>query len=109
MIGICAAVMALVVGPAGAFGADPTVAQYEPLPGVDSGGSSAGTKAQGGSHASGAAAAGAAAAQPAAGLGRRVGGTLPFTGWDVVTLLGVSVAMLGSGLMMRRLSTPRER
>lgn len=40
------------------------------------------------------------------GLDARVG-SLPFTGWDLIILGGVSMVLGGTGVMLRRLSMPR--
>jgi hypothetical protein len=40
------------------------------------------------------------------GLDARVG-SLPFTGWDLIILGGVSMVLSGMGVMLRRLSMPR--
>jgi hypothetical protein len=34
-------------------------------------------------------------------------GTLPFTGLDVMVLAGVALALVGTGVALRRLSTPK--
>jgi hypothetical protein len=34
-------------------------------------------------------------------------GSLPFTGWDLIILGGVSMVLSGAGFMVRRLSMPR--
>ena len=40
------------------------------------------------------------------GLDARVG-SLPFTGWDLIILGGVTLVLSGTGILLRRLSVPR--
>jgi hypothetical protein len=40
------------------------------------------------------------------GLNARVG-SLPFTGWDLIILGGVTLVLSGTGVLLRRLSVPR--
>jgi hypothetical protein len=45
-------------------------------------------------------------ASPHTGLDARVG-SLPFTGWDLIILGGVTLVLGGTGVLLRRLSVPR--
>jgi hypothetical protein len=47
-----------------------------------------------------------AAAGGASGLNKQIG-SLPFTGMDLLILAGVALVLTGTGLALRRLSTPR--
>jgi hypothetical protein len=88
---------ALVVGPATAMAQDalsnPSAAQYEPKSQVE------GTNTTGSAP---------VAATPSSGSnGGGSTGTLPFTGLDVMVLAGVALALVGTGVALRRLSTPK--
>jgi hypothetical protein len=87
---------ALFVGPASALAQDalsnPSAAQYEPQSQVE------GTSTNGTSTP----AAAAVADTPSSGTG-----TLPFTGMDVLVLSAVALALVGTGVALRRLSTPK--
>jgi hypothetical protein len=86
---------ALVAGPATALAQDalsnPSAAQYEPQSQVH------GTTTTGSQ---------AVAATPSNGGGSSTG-SLPFTGMDVAVLSVVALALIGTGIALRRLSTPR--
>jgi hypothetical protein len=72
---------------------DPTSAQYDPE--IPSG--TAGSAAGGGS----------VAEEPASsGLSGPVG-SLPFTGMDLIIIMGVALVLMGTGFALRRLSEPR--
>jgi hypothetical protein len=96
---LIAVVGALFVGPASALAQDalsnPSAAQYEPQSQVQ------GTTTTGSNN--------AVAATPSSGSNGGGGstGTLPFTGLDVVVLLAVALALIGTGVALKRLSTPK--
>jgi hypothetical protein len=88
-------VAALFVGPSTALAQDalsnPSAAQYEPQSQVQ------GTTTTG-------------SQTPVAAVSSGNGGgtgTLPFTGMDVVVLAAVALALVGTGVALRRLSTPK--
>jgi hypothetical protein len=88
---------ALVAGPATALAQDalsnPSAAQYEPQSQVH------GTSTTGSP---------AVAVTPSNGSnGGGSTGSLPFTGMDVAVLSVVALALIGTGIALRRLSTPR--
>jgi len=88
---------ALVAGPATAMAQDalsnPSAAQYEPKSQVQ------GTTTTGND---------AVAATPSGGSNNGGStGTLPFTGLDVMVLAAVALALVGTGVALRRLSTPK--
>jgi hypothetical protein len=92
-IALVAVIGALIVGPASAFAQDalsnPSSAQYEPqsqVQGASTSGAVANTASSNSSHSS---------------------GTLPFTGMDVLVLSAVALALVGTGVALRRLSTPK--
>jgi hypothetical protein len=100
--GACAALMAL---PATAVAQDalsnPSADQYIPQSQVQgSNTSGGGTTGSANGPAVKSAAAGATATEGPS-------GSLPFTGMDLAVVAGVAVTMLGAGLALRRLSTPR--
>jgi hypothetical protein len=97
-LALIAVLGALVVGPATAMAQDalsnPSAAQYEPKSQVE------GTNTTGTTD--------AVAATPSSGSnGGGSTGTLPFTGLDVMVLAGVALALVGTGVALRRLSTPK--
>ena len=95
-LALIAVVGALFIGPASAFAQDslanPSAAQYEPQSQVQ-GTTTTGAVAQNSSNGS-------------SGNGSSTG-TLPFTGMDVLVLSAVALALLGTGIALRRLSTPK--
>src|SRR5262245_61332150 len=100
--GVCAALMAL---PATAVAQDalsnPSADQYVPqsqVQGSNTGGG--GTSGSANGPAVESATASATATEGSS-------GSLPFTGMDLAVVAGVAVTMLGAGLALRRLSTPR--
>jgi hypothetical protein len=84
---------ALFAGPATALAQDalsnPSASQYEPKSQVE-GSSTSGAVADNSSPSS-----------------RSSSGTLPFTGMDVLVLSAVALALVGTGVALRRLSTPK--
>jgi hypothetical protein len=86
---------ALVAGPATAMAQDalsnPSAAQYQPQSKVQ------GTTTSGSN----------AVAANTGDTGGGSTGTLPFTGLDVMVLAGVALALVGTGVALRRLSTPK--
>ena len=84
---------ALFAGPATALAQDalsnPSSAQYEPQSQVE------GTSTTG------------AVAHNSSASGRNGTGSLPFTGMDVLILSAVALALVGTGVALRRLSTPK--
>jgi hypothetical protein len=95
LLGVIAAVA---IAPATALAQDalsnPSAAQYEPnsqVQGTNTNGSNDGP---------------AAAHTASSGLSSNVG-SLPFTGLDVIVLAVVAAGLIGTGLALRRLSTPR--
>ena len=101
LLGVIAAVA---VAPATALAQDalsnPTASQYEPQSQVQ------GTNTTGGNAGSNGPAAANTAATPTSGLHSNVG-SLPFTGLDVIVLAIVAAALIGTGLTLRRLSSPK--
>jgi tetrahydromethanopterin S-methyltransferase subunit E len=98
LLGVIAAVA---IAPATALAQDalsnPSSAQYEPqsqVQGTSTNGSNSGTKAA------------PVAATSTSGLNSNVG-SLPFTGLDVMVLAVVAAGLIGTGLALRRLSSPR--
>jgi hypothetical protein len=93
-IALIAVIGALIAGPASALAQDalsnPSSAQYEPQSQVQ------------GASTTGAVADTASANTPSNGTG-----TLPFTGMDVLVLSAVALALIGTGVALRRLSTPK--
>src|SRR4051812_5795464 len=93
-IALIVVVGALVAGPATALAQDalsnPSAAQYEPQ-----------SKVQG-TTTTGAVASNASNSNDGNGTG-----TLPFTGMDVLVLSAVALALIGTGVALRRLSTPK--
>ena len=87
---------ALFVGPASALAQDalsnPSAAQYNPQAQVQ------------GTTTTGAVASNSSGTSSSGGDGT---GTLPFTGMDVLVLSAVALALVGTGVALRRLSTPR--
>ncbi len=80
---VLGAVLVLLVWASGASAAsDPTQEQYNPITHVSHGGG-------------------------AAGLDKTVVGGLPFTGLDLIALLGVAVLLTSMGLALRRLTVDR--
>jgi hypothetical protein len=102
-ITLLAVVAAIAVAPAAAIAQDalsnPSASQYEPESQVQ------GTTTNGGGNGSGPAAEHPATAS-ATGLSSNVG-SLPFTGMDVIVLLIVASALIGTGFALRRLSAPK--
>jgi hypothetical protein len=101
-ITLLAVVAAIAVAPAAAIAQDalsnPSASQYEPESQVQ------GTTT-GGGNGSGPAAEHPATAS-ATGLSSNVG-SLPFTGMDVIVLVIVASALIGTGFALRRLSAPK--
>lgn len=97
-------VAAVAVAPATALAQDalsnPSDAQYQPQSQVQ------GTSTNGGNNQSSPVASNTAAATPTSGLNSNVG-SLPFTGMDVIVLALVAAGLLGTGLALRRLSSPK--
>jgi hypothetical protein len=97
--GICAA---LVVPPATALGQDalsnPAADQYEPQSQVQ------GTATNGSNGPNGPT--GPAAANTSNSTAS-AGGTLPFTGMDMVVVAGTALTLIAAGFVLRRLSAPR--
>jgi hypothetical protein len=98
LLGVIAAVA---IAPATALAQDalsnPSAAQYHPqsqVQGASTTGSNTGSNEP------------AAANTPSSGLNSNVG-SLPFTGLDVIVLAIVAAALIGTGLALRRLSSPR--
>jgi hypothetical protein len=96
-LALIAVVGALFVGHAAALAQDslsnPSAAQYEPKSQVQ------GTTTTDND---------AVAATPAGGSNNGgSAGTLPFTGLDVMVLAAVALALVGTGVALRRLSTPK--
>jgi hypothetical protein len=92
---LIAVVGALAIGPATALAQDalsnPSSAQYEPQ-----------------SQVQGTTTTGSAAVNSSSGSnGGGSTGTLPFTGLDVAVLAAVALALVGTGIALRRLSTPK--
>jgi hypothetical protein len=89
---------ALFAGPATALAQDalsnPSAAQYEPQAQVQ------------GTTTSGSVASNSTPSSSGGGSGDGTG-TLPFTGMDVLVLSAVALALVGTGVALRRLSTPR--
>jgi hypothetical protein len=87
---------ALFAGPATALAQDalsnPSASQYEPKSQVE-GASTTGSNT-------------AAAVADTSSTSRSTG-TLPFTGMDVLVLSAVALALVGTGVALRRLSTPK--
>jgi hypothetical protein len=100
-ISLLAVVGALIVGPGTAFAQDalsnPSAAQYTPQSQVQ------GTATNGGG---GGGPTAANTSTPTASTGSSTG-TLPFTGMDAVVLGVVALALIGTGVALRRLSTPK--
>jgi hypothetical protein len=95
-IALMAVIGALFVGPASALAQDslanPSAAQYEPQSQVQ------GTSTTG---------AGPVANNTGNTSGGGGTGTLPFTGMDVLVLSAVALALIGTGVTLRRLSSPK--
>jgi hypothetical protein len=94
-LALIAVVGAVFAGPATALAQDalsnPSAAQYEPQSKVE-----------------GTTTTGAVAENPSNGSsGGSSTGTLPFTGMDVLVLSVVALALIGTGVALRRLSTPK--
>ena len=85
---------ALFAGPATALAQDalsnPSAAQYEPKSQVE-----------------GTTTTGAGAVANSSSSGGSSTGTLPFTGMDVLVLSAVALALIGTGVALRRLTTPK--
>lgn len=96
-IALIAVIGALVVGPGSALAQDalsnPSAAQYEPQSQVQ-GASTEGTSNTG-------------AVADTASSNSSSTGSLPFTGMDVLVLSAVALALIGTGVALRRLSTPK--
>jgi hypothetical protein len=92
---------ALVAGPATAMAQDalsnPSAAQYEPQSQVQ-GTATTGSKPVAGNASGGSNNGGSTGSST---------GTLPFTGLDVMVLAAVALALVGTGVALRRLSTPK--
>jgi hypothetical protein len=99
-IALLAVIAAVAVAPATALAQDalsnPSAAQYEPQSQVQ------GTSTNGSNDGNGP----VAAATPNTGLKSNVG-SLPFTGLDVIVLAVVAAGLVGTGLALRRLSSPK--
>lgn len=101
-------IAAVAVVPATALAQDalsnPSAAQYEPqsqVQGTTTNGSNNGSKgSNNGSNGP------VAASTPTSGLNSNVG-SLPFTGLDVIVLAVVAAGLIGTGLALRRLSSPK--
>jgi hypothetical protein len=97
-LALTAVIGALVAGPGTAMAQDalsnPSAAQYQPKSQVE------GTTTTG---------AGAVAdnSSSSGGSGGSSTGTLPFTGMDVLVLSAVALALIGTGIALRRLSSPK--
>jgi hypothetical protein len=93
---LIAVVGALFVGPATALAQDalsnPSAAQYQPQSQVQ------------GTTTTGSAVANTPSSNNGGGSGT---GTLPFTGMDVLVLSVVALALIGTGVALKRLSTPK--
>jgi hypothetical protein len=93
-LALIAVVGALFIGPASALAQDslanPSAAQYEPQ-----------------SQVQGTTTTGAVASNSSSGSNGSSTGTLPFTGMDVLVLSAVALALIGTGVALRRLSTPK--
>jgi|tagenome__1003787_1003787.scaffolds.fasta_scaffold19742279_1 hypothetical protein len=94
-LALIAVVGALFIGPASALAQDslanPSAAQYEPqsqVQGTTTTGAVASNSSGGSSNGSST-------------------GTLPFTGMDVIVLSAVALALIGTGVALRRLSAPK--
>ena len=93
LVALIAGLVAVPVASAQDPGTDPSAAQYDPPipdPGSDPG-ASAGSQSAG---------------DPGGGLESNIG-SLPFTGLDLLIVVGVALLLTGTGLALRRLSTPR--
>ena len=106
-------VAAVAVAPATALAQDalsnPSDAQYQPQSQVHEAvpaprGRNGG--GNGGNNQSSPVASNTAASTPTSGLNSNVG-SLPFTGMDVIVLALVAAGLLGTGLALRRLSSPK--
>jgi hypothetical protein len=99
-LALLAVTAAVVVAPATALAQDalsnPSAAQYEPKSQVQ------GTTLSGSDGSNGP----VAADTPKTGLSSNVG-SLPFTGLDVIVLAVVAAGLIGTGLALRRLSSPK--
>ena len=93
------AVAGLLVAPGtGLAQDDPSASQYDPpIPSAAAG--EAGESAE--------AAAGTASGNSGSGLDSPIG-SLPFTGMDLLILLAVACLLVGTGMALRKLSTPRK-
>lgn len=95
---------AVAVAPATALAQDalsnPSAAQYEPQSQVQ------GTTTNGSNGSNNGSNGPVAASTPSSGLNSNVG-SLPFTGLDVIVLAVVAAGLLGTGLALRRLSSPK--
>jgi hypothetical protein len=100
-LALLAVTAAVAVAPATALAQDalsnPSAAQYEPQSQVQ------GTSTNGSNNGSNGP---VAATTPKTGLNSNVG-SLPFTGLDVIVLAVVAAGLLGTGLALRRLSSPK--
>lgn len=85
-----------------AFAADPTSAQY--CDGLTT--TSSNCSSVDGSSASGTTSAQTPVSTEAGGLGGQVG-SLPFTGWDLMSLAAIALALTASGLVLARLTNGR--
>jgi hypothetical protein len=98
--------MAIGVAAPAANAASPTDAQY-----CDGGGKSGSDcDGIGGASGSGGSQAGTVAASQAQdpGLGGQVG-QLPFTGWDLFSLVAIALSLVGGGIVLARISSSRGR
>jgi hypothetical protein len=99
---VVATTMAFAAFASTSFAADPTSAQY--CDGLTT------TTSSDCSSVEGSSASGTSAQKPvskaAGGLGNQVG-SLPFTGWDLMTLAAIAVALTASGLVLARLTNGR--
>jgi hypothetical protein len=100
LLGVIAAVS---IAPATALAQDalsnPSASQYEPNSQVLGASGNGGNGGNGSNN-------GPAAANTSSGLNSNVG-SLPFTGLDVIVLVVVAAGLLGTGLALRRLSSPK--
>lgn len=86
---------------------DPSAAQYQPpnIPGKGTG-TSSGSGSDPGSG-SGSSAGASESSDDATGLSAPLG-SLPFTGMDLLIVGGVALLLMGTGVALRKLSTPRD-
>lgn len=94
IVALISGLVAVPVASAQESGSDPSAAQYDaPIPDPGSSASSESTGDPGDPGDPG-------------GLSSNIG-SLPFTGMDLLIVVGVALVLTGTGLLLRRLSTPR--